>query len=996
VEAAAAARKQKVVIFFEFKKSGVTLAPGRLALCWLLALAAILVAPLHAQTAIGSLHGMVTDPSGAAVVGAEVRLIAPEGNTLAAKSGRDGTYQFRNLTPGKYTLRVSAKGFEVFEAADINIAPAQSQKADASLSILVEQQNLEVTEQGPSLDVSSSNNATQMVLKGKDLEALADDPDELADDLQALAGPSVGPNGGQIYIDGFTGGQIPPKSSIREVRINQNPFSSEYDKLGYGRIEIFTKPGTDKWHGQFTVTGNTAGFNGKNPFASEEPSYNSELYSGNVGGPLGKKASFFLSVDQREIGDVAVVNAFVLNSELQQVPYSTTVPVPRTRTVISPRFDFQLTPTNTLSVRYQYWHDTDDNAGVGQFSLPSQGYSSTETEQSIQIGDTQLFGTKVVNETRFSYRRARSQQNPINTDTTVNVLGAFVSGGNASQYVRDNQDNYEFQNYTSILSGKHMIKFGARLRDGREANYADSNFNGTYTFDSLTAYQITQQGLANGLTPQQIRAAGGGASQFFVVQGRPSIGVNLLDLGLYVQDEWRWKPNLTISAGLRYEMQTDIADKNAWAPRIGFAWGIGRSNSPSPKTVLRAGWGIFYDRFDKMYVLIADRQNGINQTQYIINQPDFFPNVPPPDQIRQNAVFPTVYQTSPNLRAEYIQQVAVSLERQITNNANLAVSYLNSRGVHQYLTRNINAPFPNTYNPSDPNSGVRPFGDIGNIYQYESSGDMRQHQLIVNANWRLGSKLSFFGYYVLNYVNANTQGASSFPFDQYNLALSYGPTSYDTRNRVFIGGTWALPRKFRVSPFFVAQSSVPFNITTGQDYNGDSIFNDRPTFATVPNAPNVVVTKYGTFNTAPQPGQTYIPPYYGWGPGRWSLNLRVSKSISFGRETGSTRMTDSGPGPGGPPSGGGGGHGGGPGGGGPRGGFGGASSGPLSVGGGTSRRYTLTLSAIGRNIFNHVNVAPLTGNLTSPIFGEANALASGPYSSGSANRRIDFQAAFSF
>ncbi len=194
---------------------------------------------------------------------------------------------------------------------------------------------LNVTEQGAgagTLDVSGDSNASQIVLKGKDLDALPDDPDDLAADLQALAGPSVGPNGGQIYIDGFTGGQIPPKSSIREIRINQNPFSAEYDKLGYGRIEIFTKPGTDKWHGQISVTGNTSGFNAKNPFAEEEPSYNSELYSGNIGGPLSKKTSFFFSFDRRDIEDAAVVNAFVLNSDFQQVPFNASVLVPRTRT----------------------------------------------------------------------------------------------------------------------------------------------------------------------------------------------------------------------------------------------------------------------------------------------------------------------------------------------------------------------------------------------------------------------------------------------------------------------------------------------------------------------------------------------------------------------------------------------------------------------------------------------------------------------------------------
>ncbi len=967
----------------------------RCVLCLCVFAVALLALPANAQSGTAYLHGLVTDPSGAAVVGADVQLTAPDGATLRTKTGKDGTYQFKGLAPGKYSLKAQSKGFALYEVDDLEIASGQSQKADIGLSILVEQQNLNVTEPGVgvgTLDISNDSNASQIVLKGKDLDALPDDPDDLAADLQALAGPSVGPNGGQIYIDGFTGGQIPPKSSIREIRINQNPFSAEYDKLGYGRIEIFTKPGTDQWHGQVSVTGNTKAFNAKNPFAEEEPDYNSELYSGSIGGPLSKKTSLFFSFDRRNIQDVSVVNAFVLDSNFQQVPFNTSVLVPRTRTILSPRFDFQITPNNTLTVRYQYWHDTDQNAGVGQFALPSQGYNSTETDNSLQLSDTQLFGTKVVNETRFSYNRTRSQLNPLSTDTTVNVIGAFLDGGNSSQFVHDDQDNFEFDNYTSVLTGKHLIKFGARIRDGREANYATSNFNGTFTFDSLNAYQITEQGIANGLTPEQIRAQGGEPSQFFVVTGIPSIAVNEVDVGLYIQDEWKWKPNFSISAGLRYEWQNDIPHQNSVAPRIAFAWGLGRSNNPSPKTVLRAGWGIFYDRFDKMYVLIADRQNGINQTQYIVNQPNFYPDIPPVNEINTGKIFPTVYQIPPNLQPEYTEQVAISLERQLTKDANMAVSYLDSRGVHQYLTRNANAPLPGTYNPDDPTSGVRPYGDIGNIYQYSSIGDFKQNQLIVNGNWRQGARLTLFGWYVLNYVDANTSGASSFLFDQYNPQLSYGPAAYDVRNRAFIGGTIAAPKGFRLSPFFIISSSQPFNITTGQDYNGDSIFNDRPTFATGP-GPNVVVTKYGTFNTAPQSGQTYIPPYYGYGPGRYSLNLRVSKSFNFGPETASSRNTDN---MGGPPHG----HGG-PGGGphGRGGGFGGASSGPLSLNSGTSRRYTLTLTAIGRNITNHVNLTPLVGNLSSPLFGEANALAGGAFGSaaaGAANRKIDFQAVFAF
>ena len=126
-------------------------------------------------------------------------------------------------------------------------------RLNVAMAISVAEEKVQVSDTAPTIDVNPSNNAGAIVISGKELEALPDDPDELQSDLQALAGPSAGPNGGQMYIDGFTAGQLPPKSSIREIRINQNPFSSEYDRLGYGRIEIFTKPGTDKYHGQFFV-----------------------------------------------------------------------------------------------------------------------------------------------------------------------------------------------------------------------------------------------------------------------------------------------------------------------------------------------------------------------------------------------------------------------------------------------------------------------------------------------------------------------------------------------------------------------------------------------------------------------------------------------------------------------------------------------------------------------------------------------------------------------
>ena len=257
-------------------------------------------APAAVQTGTGTIRGQVTDPSAAAVVGASIIATAADGTTLAATTNRDGVFEVKGVTPGKYTVEVIAKGFALYKNDAVQVAAGQVQQLTIALTIEEEQQQVTVTDQSTNVDVSPTNNAGAIVINGAALDALPDDPDELQTDLTALAGPSAGPNGGQFYIDGFTAGQLPPKSAIREIRINQNPFSAQYDKVGYGRIEIFTKPGTDKWHGGFSVNGNDSAFNTRNPFFNSSeasgtpyPSYYSMQYSGNIGGPLSKKASFF-------------------------------------------------------------------------------------------------------------------------------------------------------------------------------------------------------------------------------------------------------------------------------------------------------------------------------------------------------------------------------------------------------------------------------------------------------------------------------------------------------------------------------------------------------------------------------------------------------------------------------------------------------------------------------------------------------------------------------
>jgi len=974
---------------------------------------------LYAQAQPGSLSGVVTDPSGGVIARAAVRLINSSGASIDTTTNRDGVYEFKNLAPGTYSLKAVAKGFALFTKEDVQIVAGKLQQINIPLTIQIEEQKVEVTDSSINVGVDPTNNAGAVVLKGTDLEALSDDPDELLSDLQALAGPSAGPNGGQIYIDGFTGGTLPPKASIREIRINQNPFSAEYDKLGYGRIEVFTKPGTDQFHGQVSLMGNTAGFNSRNPFESipagtQPPGYHSTQFSANVGGPLlSKKASFFFNIEQRNIDELSIVSAQIVDpTTFAIVPFSEGVPNPRTRTNLSPRFDYQVSANNTLTARYQYERENQTNDGIGQFSLPSMGFNQQNREHQLQISDTQIINAQIINETRFQFVRETSDRIPLSTAPTISAQGAFTDGGNGGGVSSDTLERYELQNYTSMSHGKHFLKFGARLRATRDSNESQSGFNGNFNFGlrenpncppnstpdtcpkitGIQAYQMTVQGLAQGMTLDQIIAAGGGASQYSITTGTALADVTYFDAGLYFQDDWRVKPNITVSYGLRYESQNNIGDHADFAPRIGVAWGLDGSGKKSPKTVLRAGLGIFYDRFTYDLVLQQQRLNNITQKQFVVANPQFFlADTPSTDQLAaMSTAAPTLYQPNSNLRTPYTIQSGLTLERQLTKAANLAVTYLASRGLHQLFTENINAPICSTL-PCDPAAAAHPRRIIDNVYQYQSEGVFKQHQLIVNSSVRMGTKLSLSGYYTLNYANSDAAGAGTFPSFDNNISLDYGRAAFDVRHRVFFGGSVSLPHNFRINPFLVAQSGVRFNITTGQDVNGDSIFNDRPAFATPQSIPqNVVTSKFGTFDLVPQPGESLVPVNSLTSAGRFSLNLRLSKTFGFGQKRESVNTGADGPGAGGT-------FGRGPGGGGGRGGggFGGGRGGGMD-GGANNSRYNLTFSVSARNIFNNVNLATPIGNLSSPLFGQANGLAGGPYSSSTANRRIDLQVSFSF
>jgi hypothetical protein len=326
------------------------------------------------------------------------------------------------------------------------------------------------------------------------------------------------------------------------------------------------------------------------------------------------------------------------------------------------------------------------------------------------------------------------------------------------------------------------------------------------------------------------------------------------------------------------------------------------------------------------------------------------------------------------LRAPYTLQSGIGLERQFTKSLTASVTYLNSHGVHQLLTNNINAPQDFSFCPPPasasatscgPLSGGFPLGkNAGYLDQFESAGLFNESQLVTNFSLR-GRRATAFGFYTLSYARSDTSGAPYQPMNPYDILEDYGPASFIARHQAFVGGSVQLPRGFRLSPFMIARSGRPFNITLGEDAFGTGDFDARPSLAPA-GAPGSVMTRFGSFYAYPVAGLPVIPPYEFFGPDLFSLNLRLAKTFGFGEKKGSTNGAGGGWN--------------GPGGRGPGGGLGGrglsgGGPGPGMFGGGAENsRFSLEFSANVRNVFNNINLGQPVGNLGSPLFGQPNSV----------------------
>ena len=978
----------------------------------------------------GSLVGVVSDSSGAVIPGAQVKVLNDAGNAKFVTSDAVGSYHVTGLTPGKYSVEATLAGMTQGEPAPVEIREGVT-TLNLVLRLTLEKQVVTVHENvGPQVSTDPSSNAAALTVSGSNLDALSDDPDDLQADLQALAGPAAGPNGGQVYIDGFTAGDasLPNKDAIREIRVNQNPFSPEFDAIGYGRTEILTKPGKDKFRGQAYFNYGNAYFNSRNPYAQEKSPFDLKEYGGNFGGPLNKNASFFLDVDERDINNGSVVDAITLSPQTLAIinPFTAVFPSPLTRLRVSPRIDYQLSANNTLMFRYALTRSVSTDTGAGGFNLQSTAFNQNLVEHAFQATETAVLSSKVIDETHFQFLHQHNMQNATDDDPSIVVVNAFTGGGPTNPSYYYIHHHYEVQNYLSVLSGAHSWKMGVRLRAVAIQDASHANFDGTYTFggayapivdlnnpvvpstacnplvpnaacetiSSIQQYRRTLLFQQMGFSPAQVRLLGGGATQFSINEGMPLVRVGQVGRR-FVRGR-----RLASDAELHSKPRPALRNPDQHPRRQGFRaasrFRLGarrsRQNGPSenrdPRRVRHLLLPLQRAKHTDRGAIqrhrpaaVCGRESRHLPRHSLGGRPrGIGPDTSHPH--RKSAA-----------QAPYVIQSATGIERQIPGNTTIAVTYTNSHGLHQLLSRNINAPLPGTYTGL-PGSGIYPYPDQGPIYEMESGGLYNQNQLVTNINSRINPNISLFGYYVLSYVFSNTDGVGTFPANQYDMAGEYAPAATDIRNRGTIGGSITTKWNIRFSPLIVAQSGAPFDIITSQDVYGDTVLTARPGVATNPNAPGVIATSYGLLDPNPTPGEKILPRDFGRGPGLFSVDLRVAKTFGLGRRIGErpARNASSGGGgltaPAAGPAG--------------RGGIGGFDNAGSGGGGGdasaTGHRYNLTVSLSARNLLNHVNPGPIIGNINSPLFGQSNQIAGGfgAFSGNASNRRLELQLRFGF
>jgi hypothetical protein len=842
-------------------------------------------------------HGLIRNDAGGPVEGAAVSLADSHG-TRSTLSDKDGRYRVEMTGDGSATLTVSAAGFATVTR---KLLPGTSSVTFVFVTLRVAANERVEVKSDEALEPGQI--MSTMTLSGRSLLALPDNPEELLQALRMLAG-TTGTRADQVafYIDGLPiDRRLPPKEVIQSIRVDVNALSAEFSEPGTSRVEIITKPASDRFHGDGRFDYSDKWLTAPNLFEPTPADVQLRTYVGYIGGPIVKKRLGILAYGGLwdEDGNT-VVNATTIDPvTLQPDALRLNVATPTRTQSYSFKAEGLVTDSHIVSAELGQDQQDRPNAGLESgFDLPERAFSSAMRDRSATFRVTSVFSDRALNEFRVRYSRRQLDDQAISSQPALLVLEAFNGGGNQDNLFRTNAtDEFVASNVVTLSGSHHALRIGGLVDDSRHALVDRSNFNGTFIFGSdvmrdALGRPILGPGGPTAISPLQLyqnvlaQTPGYRPTLFSIVKGDPSVTFSVFNGAGFVQDDWRVSQRATISLGLRTEYQQEITTHLNIAPRASVAWAL------SDRSTLRAGVGLFYTPIPEQVISDVVRLDGEHGQQLVVDRPGFFPTVPAMLPSAETII--TIRREAPGFTSPSTLLSTISFDQQIAPHVFGSVGYTWKRGMNLLLTTAAEPP----------------------ILLFESSGASNTHEIRGTINATVGAWLTLFGNYVWTNAQQNTDGPYTAPSDSHNLAAEWGPAPIP-QHQLTVGGSLGLPGHVTASPFLRVASELPFNITTGTDNNGDTLFTDRPAFAS-PGSPNAVATPYGAFNLYPPPGTAVIPRNFGVGPSEFTLDLVVARSFEA------------------------------------------AFDGHASV--------FVTVN----NLTNHVNYAPFNGVLTAPFFGTAN------------------------
>jgi hypothetical protein len=878
-----------------------------------IALVASTIHPAHAQTACpgSTLNGVVRDSTQALIPGASITLDAARTET----SGSDGRFRFLCTPAGAHHLSAS---FDGFAPREIDVKTPLSSQVQLILTPQAVETEVVVNGDDSSAPTATGTGAS-LTIADKQLQALADDPDDLLRELQQLAAVSGGnPANTTIAVDGFQGtSKLPPKSSIAYIRVNPDQFSAEYREppFGDGRVEVYTKPGQSKFHGALFTTNGSPWENARDPFSTSKAAIGKQRYGFELSGPVRKVGSdFALTLEHRSIDNFAVVNAITLDPSGNAASTVANVATPQRLWIGSARLGWQLSPRNILLTSYSANVNHLQSVGVGGTALAENGYDSQQYEHILRISNVTTVSPRLMHEARFSLRWDGETDAPASSAPQVQVAGAFTGGGATLGPQQLHEINIEVDDDAIVTWKKHTLKAGTQFMLYRERQQLTSNFNGTYTFGGGTAPILDASnqplpGQTQTITGiEQYRRAllhlpGGSPTAYSAVAGVPTVNFTQVQDALYIQDDWNVGHGFHIASGLRYFLQNNPTVLNSLTPRISVLW------SPDKKGTwtLHARYGLFAGRFSQgLYAEVQREDNLARITSTVYNPVYGNPS------LGATPIY-SARQFNPNLGNLTWGAENLGGTHALRGGWNLSLDLILGRIWNDTRSVNINSPLNGS--PTGPRPGAANL----NLLQVQNSGQGNVNVIFAGVEQHSFKRIQFFfGGVHLNLFDDTDDTTLSSPQSSTSNVGEFARRTNQPAWEFFGNATLTLPAKLQWSANFNAGGDAHYNITTGFDNNGDGNFNDRPQYATA-GTPGAISTPYGLLVASG--GTGVFPRNKGVLP--WTVHLDSNLQRAF----------------------------------------------PITRNAKADHPQTLTVNLRSSNVLNHTNVTTIGGVLGSPLFG---------------------------